>query len=82
MEKKEIYEKLTAIFQTVFDDETLVLESTTNSETIDEWDSLAHISLVLSIEKAFAIKFIIGEIQALKDVGGMVTLLSKKIEMI
>ena len=79
MEYDEIYQRLTDIFRIVFDDERLVLESTMESESIDEWDSLAHISLVLAIEKAFEIRFLVGEIQALKDVGEMMNLLSKKV---
>ena len=36
----------------------------------DQWDSLAHINLVLEIEKQFRIKFSLGELQNLKKCKG------------
>jgi len=80
MDHPEIYRRLTDIFRTVFDDDEMLLDAGTNSEVIDEWDSLAHISLVLAIENEFDIRFIVGEVQALKDVGEMVDLLSRKMD--
>ena len=74
----EIIEKLAPIFRSVFDDETLVVESTTKAEDIDEWDSLAHIRLVVSIEKSFGLNFTTEEIAELSDVGDMAQLIIKK----
>jgi len=78
MNKKNIKEKLQSIFIDVFDDEDLTISNSTNSDDIEEWDSLNHISLVLSIEKCFNIRFMTGEIQSLKNVGEMIELLEKK----
>ena len=50
MNKKEIFSKVQEIFIDVFDDENLEINNSTNSEDIEEWDSLNHIQLVLSIE--------------------------------
>ncbi len=76
--ESEIYAQLTPIFHDVMDDESLVISPETNSETVDDWDSLAHIRLVVSIEKAFQMKFSAGEISELKNVGELVTLIMKK----
>ena len=78
MNKKNIKEKLQSVFIDVFDDEDLTISNSTNSDDIEEWDSLNHISLVLSIEKCFNIRFMTGEVQSLKDVGEMIELLEKK----
>jgi acyl carrier protein len=78
MNKKNIKEKLQSIFIDVFDDEDLTISNSTNSDDIEEWDSLNHISLVLSIEKCFNIRFMTGEVQSLKNVGEMIELLEKK----
>ena len=77
MKKDEIYNEVLQIFRDVFDDEILEVENTTNSEDIEEWDSLNHILLVIAIEKAFNIRFKTGEIQSLKNVGEMIDLLSE-----
>lgn len=58
MERKEIFEKLNAIFTDVLDlDESIELTDSTCADDIDEWDSLSHIQLVVAIEKAFGTKF-------------------------
>ena len=75
-----ILNELQPIFQDVFDDEDLVVTNESNAENIDDWDSLSHIRLVVAIEKQFGIKFAFGELQGLKDVGEMITLIEKKIQ--
>lgn len=75
---EEYFTKVQNIFIEVFDDEDLKISSSTNSEDIEEWDSLNHINLVLNIEKTFNIRFQIGEIQALKNVGELIELLKEK----
>jgi len=78
MNKNNIKEKLQSIFVDVFDDEDLRISNSTNSDDIEEWDSLNHIALVLSIEKYFNIRFMTGEVLSLKDVGEMIQLLEEK----
>ena len=78
MNKNNIKEKLQNVFVDVFDDEDLTISNSTNSDDIEEWDSLNHVSLVLSIEKCFNIRFMTGEVQSLKDVGEMIELLEEK----
>lgn len=75
-----ILNELQSIFQDVFDDEDLVVTNESNAENIDDWDSLSHIRLVVAIEKQFGIKFAFGELQGLKNVGEMITLIEKKIQ--
>ena len=79
MNKKDFFNKVQDVFIDVFDDENLEINHSTNSEDIEEWDSLNHIQLVLSIEKSFSVRFKTGEIQSLKDVGEMIDLLEEKI---
>ena len=78
MNRENIKEKLQSVFIEVFDDEDLRISNSTNSDDIEEWDSLNHIALVLSIEKCFNIRFMTGEVLSLKDVGEMIQLLEEK----
>ena len=78
MNKNNIKEKLQSVFVDVFDDEDLRISNSTNSDDIEEWDSLNHIALVLSIEKCFNIRFLTGEVISLKNVGEMIQLLEEK----
>jgi len=78
MSRDEIFEGVQDIFRDIFDEDNLVLEDTTNSDTIEEWDSLNHINLVSAIEKEFKIKFALGELMDLKNVGDMINLMIEK----
>ncbi len=77
MEEK-IYEILNEIFRDVFDDEDIVVDAETNSDTIEDWDSLEHINLVVAIEKAFGLKFSMDEVTGMKNVGEMVEIIKSR----
>ena len=77
--KSEMLKRIQNIFRDVFDDDNLEVTNKTNSEEIEEWDSLNHINLVVGIEKEFNIRFVLDELQPLKDVGEMLDLLQYKI---
>ena len=51
MDDATIYVRLTEIFESVFDDDEIVVTSDLSAEDVEEWDSLTHIRLVLTIEK-------------------------------
>ncbi len=72
--------RITPIFHQVFEDDSIVLKRVTTADDIDAWDSLSHINLVIAIEMAFGIRFALGELQALKNVGEMIDLIDKKIK--
>lgn len=73
----EINEKLVRIFKDVFNNEELTLTDSTNSDDIEDWDSLANIELLTAMEKEFGIQFNIKDIQYLENVGGMIALIKK-----
>jgi acyl carrier protein len=75
MTRDEVFKGVQDIFRDIFDVDDLVISNTTNSDEIEDWDSLNHINLVSAIEKEFKIKFALGELMMLKDVGAMVDLM-------
>jgi len=74
-----LLEEVQGIFRDVFDQPDLVISRASNARTVDDWDSLAHINLVTAIEKRYKIKFALGELQELKDVGDMLDLMRVKL---
>ena len=80
MSRAEVFDKVQDIFRDVFDDETLTISDQTNSDEIDDWDSLEHISLIVSIEKEFSMKFDIKEVNKLENVGEMIDLIKRKMD--
>jgi acyl carrier protein len=79
MQLPEIYTKLTPIFHDLFDDPGIVLTPTLTAKDVDGWDSLNHIRLVLSVQKAFGVKFSASEINKLSNVGEFAELIANKI---
>jgi acyl carrier protein len=80
MTRKELFDGVQDIFRDIFDEDDMVIEDKTNSDDIRDWDSLNHINLVSAIEKEFEIRFALGELMALKDVGAMIDLMIEKIK--
>jgi len=74
----EMLERLGGIFQDVFDDPSLIITHTTTADDVPGWDSLTNINLVFAMEREFHIKFALGEIQELKNVGEMANLIARK----
>jgi acyl carrier protein len=72
-------EKLTPIFHMVFDDDSIVLTPETTADDIDGWDSLSHMNLISAVELAFKVRFALGELQKLKNVGMLLELVDKKL---
>jgi acyl carrier protein len=73
-----ILTRLTSIFREVFDDDDLVLKPELTANDVDGWDSLTHIRLILSVQKAFGVKFSSVEMSRLKNVGDLVALMKHK----
>ena len=69
---------LLPIFRDVLDQPDLVLARESSGYTVDGWDSLAHINIVAAIEEQFGVRFALGELQDLKNVGEMVDLINRK----
>ena len=72
-------EDLQPVFRDILDQPDLVLTRESNANNVEDWDSLAHINLVTSIEKRYKIKFGLGELQELKNVGDMIDLIKVKL---
>jgi acyl carrier protein len=74
----EVYQRLTSIFRDVFDDESLVATPAMTARDVAEWDSLNHIRLMVSIEKAFGIAFTTAEVAGFANVGQLVDAIAAK----
>ena len=71
MDSKMIYARLNKVFRDVFDDDSITVNTKTTANDIEDWDSLEHITLIAAVEKEFKMKFKMGEISSMKNVGEM-----------
>jgi acyl carrier protein len=74
-------EKIQKIFRDVFDNEEMILDRHTKASDVQGWDSLAHITLVVAIEKDFGIKFSIDELQQMTNIGNMIDMIEGKLHV-
>ncbi len=69
-------EQLNDIFRNVFGDKNLVITRETTADDVDDWDSLTHMNLIMTIEKQLKINIPLGELQRLENVGEMFDLIN------
>jgi acyl carrier protein len=75
---EEVLEQLQPIFEAALDEPGLRLTTKSSAKNTANWDSIAHIEIVEMVESRFKIKFALGELQNLKDVGDLVALVIRK----
>ena len=79
MNREEVLERLQPVFRDVFDDDSITVTEETTSADIDDWDSLEHINLVNAVEQEFGMKFDMGQILTMKNVGEMADIILSRI---
>ena len=77
---QKIFTEIQSIVQKVINDEKIILKLDSKASEIEGWDSLAHIRILVSIEKLYSIKFNLSEMQNMKDVSEFVRLIQQKID--
>jgi acyl carrier protein len=78
MDEPQIYARLAEVFQDVFDEDSINVTPELSAKDVDGWDSVTHIRLILTIEKAFKVKFSTSEIGKLENVGDLVALIKAR----
>lgn len=79
MTREDIFKSLNEVFRDVFDDDTIEVNETTTSDDIEDWDSLEHINLLAAVEQKFGMKFSMGQVVTMKNVGEMADIIEKAI---
>ena len=79
MSNSEILTVVSSIIQEVLELPDLNVTVNTSAADVDEWDSMSHIQLISAIEIKYKVRFALGELQALKNVGDMIELIQKKL---
>lgn len=78
MDEGHIYSRLSDVFHDVFEDDSIELSPQLTAKDVDGWDSLTHIRLVLTVERAFKVRFSTSEIGKLENLGDLVTLIQRR----
>ena len=75
---EEIYQRLNEVFRDVFDDDSIEVNENTTAADIEDWDSLNHITLIDAVESEFGVRFTMGEVSGMKNVGEMAQIIKER----
>ena len=78
MEKEEILQQLTLIFEQVLKRSDLKIDYNMSAEDIDEWDSLTNMTIISEIEKKWGVHFKLRDIVRIKNIGDMIDVIIKQ----
>ena len=78
MSRTETLAKIQDIFEEILDEVEISLVETSTAKDVEEWDSITHIEIISEIEDQFGVDFTLEEIEELKNIGDMITLVLSK----
>lgn len=67
------------VFREVFDAPELNIFREMRAKDVEGWDSLNHITLIMTLEETFKVKFATREVMGFQNVGEMMDCLSGKL---
>ena len=79
MNQAEVIAKLQKVFDGVFTAPVTVTPELCAADVPDEWDSLLQVSLEAATEKAFGIRFRVGEVATTQNVGEFADLIIRRL---
>lgn len=79
MSDQDILNALTKVLRSVFDNEHIALTSNTTADDITEWDSMTNIAMTVEVEHEFRVKFKTAEMEELRDIGELVSLVKSRL---
>ena len=80
MERNEIIKKITEIFREVFGDKNIVINDEMTAADVENWDSLTHMLMITKVEDELGIKFKLKELNRLKKVGDLISIIESKLQ--
>jgi acyl carrier protein len=76
----EIIERIQAVIRKVLDVPDLHLRPEMTAQSVEGWDSMAHIHIMLAIEREFKIKLKAADAMGAKNISELVELVQEKFE--
>lgn len=74
------FEQVRGIASDVFGVPADTITAESSPQSIESWDSMQHLNLVLAIEERFGVRFEPEEMEEMKNVGAAAALVDKKLQ--
>jgi acyl carrier protein len=78
LDENVILDRLNQIFENVLDLDSVNLTRGTRAPDVPGWDSIAHVQLMIAVEKTFGFRLRSVEMAGLKNVGDLVDHISAR----
>lgn len=78
MNRNEMLQAITQILRDILNNPGLEVNENTSAVNVERWDSLAHVNILMTVERTFGVRFSLGEIKQLRNVGEMMRLIDEK----
>jgi acyl carrier protein len=78
MASPEIYEELRQIVCDVFMSDDLEISPETTARDVPGWDSFKMVEIIVTVEERFGVKITSGDVDRLRNLGDLVTMISDK----
>lgn len=79
MPDPEILKKIESVVAEVLGQDDLTLSPDSSADSIEGWDSLSHIQIVVGLERAFGIRFNAAELIDYQNVGALADGIQRKL---
>ena len=67
--RQDIRLELQAVLRGAFDNDELVISDATKATDVDGWDSMAHVNVIIAIEKRFGVRFSGADLASMRGSG-------------
>lgn len=79
METTIIKERISDVLVSVLEHDNFEMHDELTAQDVDGWDSLSHMMIITKIEEKFEIKFKLRDLNKLKNMGSLVSVIQSKI---
>jgi len=78
MEISTIKERISNVLISILEHSNFEMHDELTAKDVDGWDSLSHMMIITKIEEEFGIRFKLRELNKLKNMGALVSLVQSK----
>jgi acyl carrier protein len=79
MTENNILGRVQDVLRDVLQQPNLIITRESSAASVKGWDSLAHVDFIWNVQHEFSVRFALGELQDLKNVGHLVDLVAQKV---
>ncbi len=79
MEAEVIKNRISDVLISILEHENFEMHDELTARDVDGWDSLSHMMIITKIEEEFSIRFKLRDLNKLKNMGSLVSVIQSKI---